>query len=571
MSRNYIFNNVPTLKRARYSHDLSHTNFFSNSLGRLVPVLVDDILPGDQVNIDMRSAIRSTVPFIRPIMDNIYCDVYYFFVPYRLVFDKFEQFITGNQSEPSDWISPEQVDLPVVGAKAGTSGIVTSKSISDYLGFMPGTKMKGANVLTHRAIALIWNQFFRDENTQDSVYINTGDWNSETEFPNDSEWSPTNYFGACPPVCKFHDYFTSALRSPQKGSAVDIPLSISTKNPLYPNFVNLSVGNSVDLGGIAQFGFDNELMNTVIGTFPLSVAGGSGNLGSTTSTAQSDILVGNINETNLGVDLSDLSLSTVTINDLRWLFGIQRIFEREARGGSRYVEYLHSAFGVTSPDARFQRAEYLSGASFPINIQQVAQTAPTTSTNTQLAQVGAYSLTNGTSHCSKAFLEHGLLIGLCAFRQEHTYQQGSRRMFYKSTKFEFFDPALAYIGEQPIYNYELFNNNKSNGIDNNGVFGYQTAWTEYKYIPNTVHGDMRSSVVNTYDVYHLADFYLNKPSLTGSFLVETRDYVDRALGLSTKDLEWWDYPEQFICDFYFKYKKISEVPVNTVPGFLDHN
>lgn len=562
---NFSFNNAPVLKRSRCSFDLSHTLFTDLNCGTLKPILVQEVYPGDQFNIQTKGVIRTCYPFRRPIMDNIFIDEAFFFVPYRTISDDWEECITGGTASPNDWVQPKETSLPVY-----TSGTVVANSVLDAIGVPPGTSPWGVSALPARAFAKVWNEWFRDENTELSCLVQKGSLSGET--PNGDPWAPNNYVGLLPKVNKLKDYFTTALRSTQKGSSVSIPLSLTGSGfvPLRANGNNTS-----NLNGQFLVGVSGGIISATNGS-PLGlVSTGLNGIGSlchfpsAASTLPEQSY--SINKTNLGIKGSELTLSSdtpFTVNDLRYAFAVQRILERSARSGSRYTEYIHSAFGVTSPDGRLQRSEYLGGSSTPINVQQVANTfgesGQTTGTSS-LGSLGAYSLSNNVSRCSKAFTEHGYIIGVAWIRQFHTYQQGVEAYLLRKNRYDFYDPALMNIGEQPIYKRELFNTTQSN---QNEIFGYKEAWADMRYRPNRVSGLARSSAPNSdLDFYHLADFYASAPTLTSSFINETPQYVWRAMGVE----EPADGMAQFVVDFRFTIKAIRELPAYSVPSLIDHN
>lgn len=562
---NFIFNNAPILQRKRAIFDLSHTLFTDFNVGTLKPIYLQEVYPGDQINLQTDGVIRNVYPFLKPIMDNIFIDNAYFFVPYRLVYSDWEDTITGG-SEPDDWVPSTTKSVPTY-----TGGSVAVNSVLDAIGVPPGSSPKDISVLPARAFALIWNQYFRDENVENSCLIQKGDL-GESENPNSNDWSPSNYTGMLPKVNKLKDYFTTALRSTQKGLPVDIPINVTA-----PDFTPLTVAPSsatmTPLGGHLRLGFTGGTLSSN-SRFNLGAtyAGGSGYgylsvfPGDTINSTENY----KVNSTNLGISGDDLTISTsnaLTVNDLRYAFAVQKILERSARSGSRYVEYIHAAFGVNSPDARLQRVEYLGGKSTPLNIQQVANTfssGDAGSVTTNVGNLSAYSLTNQRSRVSKAFTEHGYIIGVAWFRQFHTYQQGVEAFLYRKNRLDFYDPALAYIGEQPIYQRELYNF----GDKTNSIFGYKEAWSELRYRPNRVSGLCRSGSDSTFlDFYHLGDFYSNAPTLSASFINETPDFVWRSVGMSAPDAN----ESQFVVDFRFTCKMIRAVPPHSPPSLIDHN
>ncbi len=539
------FNNVATIKAPRSKFDLSYTNKTSASVGKLYPIYCQEIYPGDSFNCKTSFVARLTSSYLRPVMDNLFCDFYYFFVPSRLVFKDWAQ-IFGENDE-SAWAQTNETVAPVNLDKM----TCRSKTVADYLGLPVGNIPKGVNILPFRAFAKIWDDWFRDENLQDPMYINTGDWTLE-EMLNNDDWSPNNYCGKLPYVAKFHDVFTSALPSTQKSlNPVYVPLA---------DFVPLSVTENLSLlGGTAK----------VSGNFTSNTSGGT--LGYTPGTVASNRSIvgipsgysadaGGVSGTNLGVNLADANV--LSVPDMRYAFQLQRILERSARAGTRYTEYLLSAFGVQSPDARLQRSEYLGGKRVPLSVQQVAQTTRGSEDYDELGSLGAFSLSNGQCGYSKGFVEHGFVIGVMCIRQHHTYQQGIEKFWQRSDRFSYYDPALAHISEQPIYKSEIY----AKGYDTlkDEIFGFQEAWYDLRNRMDIITGEMRSDAENSLDIWHYGDDYASAPFLNASFLKETPDYVDRTIAVPSTSLD------QFIFDIYHKQFAIRRMPAYSIPGLIDH-
>lgn len=555
MSKHYVAMDAPTIHHSRSRFDLSYDIKTSMSVGKLYPIYLQEVYPGDTFSDSTTLVTRLSSAYIRPVMDNLFMDVYFFFVPNRIVFDKWEQVFGENKA--GVWVQPAPVSAPVFPQYQQ----VYEGTVADYLGLPVSDAVageylpKGVNILPFRAFAKIYDDWFRDQNMIAPMLIQTGDY-TIAEYLNNSDWAPGNYMGKLPSVSKFHDIFTSALPSTQKAAApVKVPLG---------GTVPVVAGASHLFGGKIQMEpaatFTSPLALRVDSTI---AAGTYGRLAYVTSsgsqTVPSDWSV------NMVADLENAGQFNVT--DLRYAFQLQRILERAARTGTRYTEYLMGAFGVSSPDARLQRAEYLGGKRMPLSVQQVAQTTPGSSGGDTLGTLGAFSLSNGKCGFQKGFVEHGFIIGVCCIRQHHTYQQGVERMWQRHARFDYYDPILANISEVPVYRSELYaaTNPVSDDALDADVFGYQEAWYDLRQRKSQVTGQMRTINSASFDIYHYADFYANAPYLNKQFITEIPDYVDRTIAVPSTSAD------QFIVDIYHKQTAIRVLPTYSIPGLVDHH
>lgn len=564
-NQNSHFSKNPQVDIQRSRFDRSHSVKLSGNVGDLIPFYCDEVLPGDTFQIDTSKLVRLQT-LVTPVMDNIYLDTYYFFVPCRLVWEHWREMMGENTSAP--WFPDVEYSVPQVTSPLPSplpSGGVSSESgwaegtIADYMGIPPGVSGLSISALPFRAYALIYNEWFRDENLQTPQSVPVGD--DVTVGSNDSSGLFQAVKGGYPlKAGKFRDYFTSCLPSPQKGPDVLLPLGIQA--PVYGgNTANLVSYDDRPEWSLDSNGKPSSLMfrhaidgSSIVGDYDAKFHNASFTYTGSNSGDGVDIY-----PSNLWTDLTQATAAT--INQLRLAFQIQRIYEKDARGGTRYIEILSNHFGVTSPDSRLQRPEYLGGNRMLINVNQVVQNSE--SATTPQGTTTAYSLTVDThSDFTQSFVEHGFLIGLCVARYDHTYQYGIERFFSRKSRFDYYWPSLANIGEQPVYNREIYAQGTS--VDD-GVFGYQEAWADYRYKPNRVCAEMRSSSKKSLDAWNLADDYADLPKLSPEWIVEDKTNVDRALAVTSM------VSNQFFGDFYIKNLCTRPMPVFSVPGLIDHH
>ena len=569
------FSAIPRAQIQRSVFNRSHDYKTTFDSGYLVPFYVDEVLPGDSFKLNCSIFCRLATPIV-PFMDNLYLETFFFFVPNRLVWKHWENFM-GQQDNPGD-----STDYLIPQTVAGNTGFAVG-SVADYFGIPTSVKGLSVSSLPFRAYQLIYNEWFRDENLQERV----GAWAPAAPHKDDpvGDWNDTNSTGlTLLRRNKYHDYFTSALPWPQKGDAVDVNFGVG--GPIVWEDQSYNVTSNVGDNWSMKFYKVANPKNHVF-LAPSPSVDTSSNHVTLTPPIQHDANIHpaypqgtlyspgdawqyagaglNRNESSVTSPITLPTLKFVgetgaglTINDLRQAFQVQKLLERDARGGTRYTEILRSHFGVVSPDARLQRPEYLGGSSTRILMNSVAQTAATNDVTPQ-ANLSAFGLFGDSFHgFSKSFVEHGYIIGLVNVRADLSYQQGVNRMWSRKSRLDFYFPVLAHLGEQAILNKEIY---AQGTAADNQVFGYQERFAEYRYSPSVITGKMRSTDPQTLDIWHLGQKFDSLPTLSSQF-IQDNPPVSRVVAVQSEP--------QFILDAWFDLKCIRPMPVYSVPGLVDH-
>lgn len=568
----FTLNSILKVPRTTFNRNQKNITTFNS--GDLVPLFCDEVLPGDTYSLDLGSVVRFNSALIRPVMDDAKVNVWAFFVPKRLVESNWQSLIANYRDNP-DWTT--DVNLSMSSLTIPTGGFAVD-SVADHFGIPVG---QGAGKkIVHapiRAYCLIWDSWFKYENLQQSITVNTNFADTlGVNNINGSYLTDAIKGGRMCPLNKIHDYFTSALPAPQEGSPSII--GIGATAPVLPSSANAytdllnskALNNSITFstrgiggnwGNVSGTNSANLAISGTYNTTHLPV-GSLYDSGSASANANSPYLAPN----NLYADLS--SATAISVNDLRYAVQVQMIKETDARYGNRYKEFLLGHFGVVSADARLQIPEFLGSATFNIDTQQVAQTSSTDATTPQ-ASVAAYSLTNNVSHLfTKSFTEHGYIIVVGGVRvAQRTYSQGLNKMWTRFTRFDNYFPELSHIGEQPILNQEIYLQDQPVGGDgeNVEVFGYQEAWADYRYLPNQATGYMRPNVSGSLAVWNYADNYNSLPTLSGAWVQEDKANINRTLAIGSSETP------MFLGDFYFKNKATRPMPLHSVPGLVDHS
>nr|CAI9750756.1 major head protein [Microvirus sp.] len=536
------------IRRAKFQRDFNLLTTMNE--GDLVPIYLDEVLPADTFKINLNALVRMATP-LYPVMDNAYMDFYFFFVPARLLWKHFQNLMGQNDS--TFWAEKTEYTTPVTTAPEGGWNVGT---LADYFGIPTGVSGLKVNSLPFRAYAKVWNEWFRDENLQQPVTQSMDD-TTTTGVNTGTKLTDAEAGGLPLKVCKYKDYFTSCLPSPQKSAEpVTIPITIDPSGLNGKYNVVTSKETHTSTGGGLRWS-DKGSQTNVAMLYPRENNG----VQWANPTNVNGAYQYNGYPSNLVTELNfnkETSIETnTTINELRQAIAVQHIFERDARTGTRYKEILKGAWGVTSPDARLDRSEYIGGHRMPINVNQVIQTSSTDSTSPQ-GNTGAYSMTTLSQNmCTYSATEHGYVLGLAAIRVDHSYQQGLSRLWTRSTRFSYYDPMLANLGEQAVLNQEIYAQGQAKDEE---VFGYQEAWADYRYRTNMVTSEMRSTYAQTLDAWHYADKYNALPTLSSSWIKEGTENIDRTLAVQSSN------SHQFICNFYYSQTWTRPMPIYSVPG-----
>ena len=563
LTNNRFAENPINLDIQRSIFNMPHSVKFTGNVGDVIPFELIEVLPGDTFTVDTSKVVRMQ-PLVAPIMDDVFLDTYYFFVPTRLIWTHWKAFWGENELGP--WYPSVQYTVPQLEIPSGGFNVGT---IADYLGIPPKAGAgKKVSALPFRAVAKCMDDWFRDENLMNPVNVSVGD--SDVLGVNTGDQVTDIQLGGKPFVaCKYFDYFTACLPGAQKAAGPSVEFALNGLLPVnaYASKENLHVGDpsnpafaGLDFVNSATTNYSNPTSAHQLGIHQHSTYY---TLDATSSTVSGTWIDEYLSPKNLFANLNNTSI--FDINSLRQAFAIQRYYEKLARGGSRYIEFIKSFFNVDSPDARLQRSEYLGGSRLPLNVNQVEQTSATQTGLTPQGNLTGISHTGEThSDFTKSFTEHGYILGFCVARYHHSYQQSVERTFFRKTKFDYYNPTFANLGEQGVFEKEIYFDNTDNATIPN-VFGYQEAWADYRYKPNRVAGEMRSAATTPLDMWHLADNYASVPYLSDSWIREDKAMLDRCLAVTSA------VSNQLIFDFYIQIKAARPMPLYSIPGLIDHH